>query len=130
MRISILLGSCLVLASCDGIGIEESGQSQAQGIEIVMPGSVDELAEDFVRLGLALGVHDPDYVDAYFGPAEWRTEAEASGLTLEQVLNQADRLVAFLKEAEPNEGGEARLRAMQPSDAHACTSADGREDTL
>ncbi|NVE94883.1 hypothetical protein [Altererythrobacter lutimaris] len=57
-------------------------------------------------------MHDPDYVDAYFGPAEWRAEAEASSLTLEQVLAQADSLVAFLKEAEPNEGDEARLRAL------------------
>lgn len=29
-------------------------------------------AEQYVRLVLAVGQHDPDYVDAYYGPAEWK----------------------------------------------------------
>ena len=36
------------------------------------------LAERYVRLVLALGQHDADYVDAYYGPPEWRREAEAA----------------------------------------------------
>jgi len=31
-----------------------------------------ELAERYVRLVLGIGHHDPDYVDAYYGPAGWR----------------------------------------------------------
>ena len=38
---------------------------------------MNALAERYVRLVLALGQHDPDYVDAYYGPAAWRTEAAA-----------------------------------------------------
>ncbi len=30
-------------------------------------------AERYVKLVLAVGQHDPDYVDAYYGPPEWRT---------------------------------------------------------
>jgi len=33
------------------------------------------LSERYVKLVLAVGVHDPDYVDAYYGPPEWRTAA-------------------------------------------------------
>ena len=33
------------------------------------------LATEYVMLVLAVGHHDPDYVDAYYGPAEWRTAA-------------------------------------------------------
>lgn len=33
---------------------------------------MDSLAEQYVRLTLAVGQHDPDYVDAYYGPAEWK----------------------------------------------------------
>ncbi len=29
-------------------------------------------AEQYVRLVLAVGQHDPDYVDAYYGPSEWK----------------------------------------------------------
>jgi len=31
-----------------------------------------DLAERYVRLVLGIGHHDPDYVDAYYGPADWR----------------------------------------------------------
>jgi len=31
------------------------------------------LAERYVKLVLAVGLHDADYVDAYYGPPEWRT---------------------------------------------------------
>jgi hypothetical protein len=34
--------------------------------------SVNEIAEAYVKLVLAMGQHDPDYVDAYYGPPEWK----------------------------------------------------------
>ena len=37
---------------------------------------LDPIAESYVRLALALGEHDDDYVDAYFGPADWREQAK------------------------------------------------------
>lgn len=40
------------------------------------------VAERYVRLVLAVGQHDGDYVDAYYGPAEWRAEAEAGKVPL------------------------------------------------
>jgi len=33
------------------------------------------LAEQYVKLVLAVGQHDADYVDAFYGPPEWRTSA-------------------------------------------------------
>ena len=33
------------------------------------------LAERYVRLVLAVGQHDPDFVDAYYGPPEWKPRA-------------------------------------------------------
>ncbi len=40
--------------------------------------SMNALAERYVKLVLALGQHDADYVDAYYGPPEWQKDAEAS----------------------------------------------------
>ena len=40
------------------------------------------ISERYVKLVLALGQHDPDYVDAYYGPADWRTEAERRKISL------------------------------------------------
>src|SRR6266478_9540569 len=38
--------------------------------------SVKEIAEAHVKLVLAMGQHDPDYVDAYYGPQEWKKQSE------------------------------------------------------
>jgi len=36
------------------------------------------VAEQYVKLVLAVGQHDADYVDAFYGPPEWRKEAESA----------------------------------------------------
>jgi len=36
---------------------------------------LDAVAESYVKLVLAVGRHDSNYVDAYYGPPAWRTEA-------------------------------------------------------
>ena len=38
--------------------------------------SVNEVAEAYVKLVLAMGQHDSDYVDAYYGPQEWKNASE------------------------------------------------------
>ena len=47
------------------------------------------IAERYVRLVLAVGQHDGDYVDAYYGPPEWRKEAEASKVPMATLDAQA-----------------------------------------
>ena len=42
------------------------------------PDPLRPVAEQYVKLVLAVGQHDADYVDAFYGPAEWRKEAEAA----------------------------------------------------
>jgi|WetSurMetagenome_2_1015567.scaffolds.fasta_scaffold14451_3 hypothetical protein len=38
---------------------------------------LNSIAEPYVKLVLAVGQHDADYVDAYYGPKEWSEEATA-----------------------------------------------------
>jgi hypothetical protein len=49
----------------------------ASTMHAVPPTSMNTLAERYVKLVLAMGQHDPDYVDAYYGPPQWRKDAEA-----------------------------------------------------
>ncbi len=35
--------------------------------------------ERFVKLGLAIDAHQPGYVDAYFGPEEWKAQVKQDG---------------------------------------------------
>jgi len=57
-------------------------------------GTVNEIAEQYVRLVLAVGQHDGDYVDAYYGPPTWREEAAAHKRPLDELAAEASRLVA------------------------------------
>src|SRR5438552_3770694 len=41
---------------------------------------MNAVAERYVHLVLALGQHDPDYVDAFYGPPEWKTQATKKSL--------------------------------------------------
>ena len=49
----------------------------------------DAVAETYVRLVLALGQHDAAFVDAYYGPPEWRTAAEKDKLSLFDINKRA-----------------------------------------
>jgi hypothetical protein len=51
------------------------------------------VAERYVKLVLAVGQHDVDYVDAFYGPPEWRAQAEAAKVSLEVI----DQLSATLE---------------------------------
>jgi hypothetical protein len=47
------------------------------------------LAERYVKTVLALGQHDADYVDAYYGPAEWKRDVDAAKAALDVIAGQA-----------------------------------------
>jgi hypothetical protein len=57
---------------------------------------MNDAAERYVKLVLAIGEHDPDYVDAYYGPPEWRGAKQpleaihASAVQLRDSLAQRD----------------------------------------
>lgn len=54
---------------------------------------MDPIARDYVRLALAVGRHDPSYVDAYYGPPEWKAEASGS---LAEIRERATEVRAAL----------------------------------
>src|SRR5262249_38685865 len=55
----------------------------------------------YVRLVLALGQHDPDYVDAYYGPPEWKDQRKTP---LDAIAREAAELKDRLtKIAEPTD---------------------------
>jgi hypothetical protein len=54
------------------------------------------VAEQYVKLVLALGEHDPDYVDAYYGPEVWRNEIRAAKKSLPVIKSEASLLLTEL----------------------------------
>ena len=71
---------------------------------------MNRAADSYVKLVLAVGQHDADYVDAYYGPPELRTEAEAHKRPLSEIRSEAEALIASVA-AHPAGGDEIeRLR--------------------
>jgi hypothetical protein len=101
-----LIAVCLVtLGACDRAR-SESDDRNAVGM--------NQLAERYVRLVLALGQHDADYVDAYYGPPDWKA---APGDELNRLRHEyLDRQVASLRTRVAMLSGQ-RLRFDQESKA-------------
>jgi hypothetical protein len=72
--------------------------------------TMNPLGERYVRLVLALGQHDPDYVDAFYGPNEWKKEAEKAKQPLEKIGAEAKDLHEQLEKIPPPSEEMDRLR--------------------
>ncbi len=71
--------------------------------------SFDPLGERYVRLVLALGRHDRDFVDAYYGPPEWR-EADENAAGLQSIADDAVALGTAIGSASAGDDAMLRLR--------------------
>jgi hypothetical protein len=72
--------------------------------------SIDAIAEDYVKLVLAIGQHDADYVDAYYGPAEWKNAVESAKVGLDTIASRAVALSESLARLRADGGEMERLR--------------------
>jgi hypothetical protein len=90
--------ACVIAAMCAGAG----GCAQTD--------TMNTLAERYVKLVLAVGQHDADYVDAYYGPPEWRKEAEASKQPMADIDAAAADLLAELTGQAPAANAEEIVR--------------------
>lgn len=61
---------------------------------------MNRIAETYVKLALAVGQHDPDFVDAYSGPEAWKTAAEKEMKPLDAIRDEAAPLMADLKKID------------------------------
>jgi hypothetical protein len=68
------------------------------------------IAREYVRLVLAMGQHDKDYVDAYYGPEDIKKEAESAKLTLDDIAAGVKSLQGQLHGVTPPAGELQRLR--------------------
>jgi hypothetical protein len=75
------------------------------------PVSMAQIAREYVRLVLALGHHDPDYVDAYYGPADIKAEADRAMLTIDDIGRTVNTVTEWVK-GVPADGRDelSRLR--------------------
>lgn len=61
---------------------------------------ISSAARAYVKLALAVGAHDPDYIDAYFGPEEWKSEVEQQQLSLQEIAKNASSELKALQKLD------------------------------
>src|SRR6476620_5539442 len=66
--------------------------------------------QTYVRLALALGEHDPDWVDAYYGPASWRDQVKQEKKSIETIESESKALLASVEKLK---AGTDRVDALR-----------------
>jgi hypothetical protein len=82
----------------------------AAAVACAQDSDMNTLGERYVRLVLAMGQHDADYVDAYYGPPEWRTEVDAQKIPLAEITSRAAALAKEIAAATPPASADELIR--------------------
>src|SRR5688572_4491520 len=90
---------------------------------------MNDAAARYVRLVLAMGEHDADYVDSYYGPPEWREEIRAARPPLQEIPRSAIGLREQLAAAEASPRRDYLLRQTEALIARA-EMLEGRRFTF
>lgn len=72
--------------------------------------SLDSLARDYVRLLLEIDAHESGYVDAYYGPEDWREAARRNPRERAELKAEAERIATALA-PHASGAGEQQQRA-------------------
>lgn len=59
--------------------------------------TMDDIAQQYVKLILDIGQHDPDFVDAYYGPKEWQETSKRMKYELTALKDRTDAISNRLK---------------------------------
>ena len=89
---AILVG--LLLAGC---------ATRAAGDVNREPTALDTLAREYVAMTLEIGERDEGYVDAYYGPPEYREAARDNPRSIVELAGVAERLHGRLVEVDPDQ---------------------------
>lgn len=87
MKLRCALLVSLLLAGCQ-TSTPETPQSPAVSIpQEAASRALDEAADEYVKLSLEIGAREDGYIDAYYGPGEWKAEAEKDPRSLVDLGN-------------------------------------------
>jgi hypothetical protein len=110
----------LARVTCIAAALAVAGCGEEQRMETAP--DLDDMARKYVVLELAMGLHDDNHVDAYYGPEELKQIAQESGLTLTGIADEAAALAERVAKWPGNrsnrmqlsriDGLQQRLRAL------------------
>ncbi|HCK84246.1 MAG TPA: hypothetical protein DHW63_06935 [Hyphomonadaceae bacterium] len=97
----------LALAACAGTAAPQAGARRA----------IDVAAEQYVRLALEIDTHEEGYVDAYFGPREWRDQARANPRSIYELQRFSWRIEDEVNSVLQDRDDDTRRRAFAMREA-------------
>ena len=109
MKIFWVAACCVVSAAAVSTSWQRQTPAAGQAA-LTKTGPMDRIAEEYVKLVLAVGQHDADYVDAYYGPPEWKKAAETTKLNLDGIAARANDIIAQLGREREGPDEMQRLR--------------------
>lgn len=78
---------------------------------------LDMLAEKYVKLVLTVGQYDPFYVDAYYGPPEWKPDSSKEKQKYDfpsvKLLSEAEELITELEKVDDTTFPDIRKRRLR-----------------
>ncbi|HYE27040.1 MAG TPA: hypothetical protein VD887_06115 [Allosphingosinicella sp.] len=107
MKILLSLLCALLLAACATVSAAPDASD-----------SLDAIAGDYVRLQLVIGEKEEGYIDAYYGPPEWRAQAraQAAAATLPQLRQRIAALLGRIGGVEASSSWPAgSIEARRPA---------------
>jgi len=91
--IPLFILSFIFLVTCD--------QKTEDGTSVI---TLNQIAENYVKLSLEIGLYDQDYIDAYYGPDDWRMEkSEEKEFPYEEIKWKTTHLLHQLEDINRSE---------------------------
>jgi hypothetical protein len=101
----------LALVSIFSAGFTEYQHPASRGHQPASLPEMNQVAERYVKLVLAVGQHDENYVDAFYGPEAWAAEAKSEKRSLDSIRQEAAAMIEQVRKLNQSTAEEiVRLR--------------------
>jgi len=86
-NIGLALAVCLTLSGCAAVAKPAVPPAAPESADMEAADELGAIADDYVKLTLALGEQEAGYVDAYYGPAAWAEAAKTDPRDMHELGN-------------------------------------------
>ncbi len=97
-RLILAMIAACALTGCETTEKQAQPAPQAETVQkLTAPQMLDDIANRYIKLNLTIGEREPGYIDAYYGPPEWKREAEGAQSTIADLRNAVGALTRELE---------------------------------
>ena len=116
-NIGLALAACLTLSGCAAVAKPVVPPAAPESADMEAADELGAIADDYVKLTLALGEQEAGYVDAYYGPAAWAEAAKTDPRDMRELGNTLvlliERIDGLPKSDDPLVEGRKRFLSAQ-----------------